>query len=111
MGSFQLDNGQPDRSVLSLSGAFALSDALTLKEAMESALGQCGGVLALRLEEVSEADLTFFQLLFALSAQARLDGKSVVLASSLPDSLVTKAEAIGFSRRDIEHVFQNEGVR
>jgi len=60
---------------------------------------------------VAGVDLTFLQLLFALSAQARLDGKRVVLDASIPDALCRRAEELGIARRDFEHVFHNEEVR
>lgn len=111
MGAFFLDSGQSGRIRLVCSGGFSLEDAQGLKQAMVGALNNSDAALALDLQDVSDADLTFFQLLFALSAQARLDGKSVVLDTSMPDSLCRKAEELGIARRDFEHVFHNEEVR
>lgn len=111
MGAFFLDSGQAGSIRLVCSGGFSLEDAQGLKQAMVGALNDSDTALALDLQDVSDADLTFFQLLFALSAQARLDGKSVVLDTSMPDSLCRKAEELGIARRDFEHVFHNEEVR
>jgi len=111
MGAFFLDSGQPGRIRLVCSGGFSLADAQGLKQAMVGALNDSEASLALDLQDVADVDLTFFQLLFALSAQARLDGKSVVLDTSMPDALCRRAEELGIARRDFEHVFHNEEVR
>jgi len=111
MGSFFLDSGQPGRVRLVCSGEFSLADAQELKQAMVGALNDADADLTLDLQDVAGVDLTFFQLLFALSAQARLDGKRVVLDTSIPDALCRRAEALGIARRDFEHVFHNEEVR
>ncbi|MFP5223391.1 MAG: STAS domain-containing protein [Acidobacteriota bacterium] len=111
MGEFHLDTGQSGRVCLVFSGEFSLADAPALKQALVGALGDSDPVLALNLQDMDNADLTFFQLLFALSSQARLDGKRVVLDTSMPDSLYRRAEELGFARRDFEHVFHNEEVR
>lgn len=111
MGQHQFEADQPGRARLILSGEFSLADAPELKQAMVDALNDCGGVLALHLDDVSGADLTFFQLLFALSAQAQQDGKGVELDAFMPDSLARRAEELGLARRDFEHVFYSGAVR
>lgn len=111
MGAFYLDSGQPGRVRLVCSGEFSLADGAELKQAMVGALSDADADLTLDLQGVAGGDLTFFQLLFALSVQARLDGKRVVLDTSIPDALCRRAEELGIARRDFEHVFHNEEVR
>ena len=90
---------------LALSGEFSLTDANELKDAMIEALESSADALHLDLSEVTQAGLTFFQLLFALASQAKLDGKRAVLEVPLPEPLRRAAGELGLAQRDFDQAF------
>lgn len=87
------------------SGEFGLAEAAGLKEAMLEALAGCEGSLTLDLTGVESGDLTFFQLLFSLASQARIQGKRIVLGAPLPEPLRRAAGELGIAQRDFEQAF------
>ena len=93
---------------LELSGDFGLSDAAELKQALSDALDASTGLLILDISQVEEASLTFFQLLFGLAAQARLDGKAVTRSGSLHPACSGAAAAMGITQQDFDQAFAPE---
>jgi ABC-type transporter Mla MlaB component len=65
--------------------------AARLREAVAS-----GGPLVLHLERVSQADLSFFQLLLALAASCRERGLALEVAGALPPELEDRAAWVDF---------------
>jgi len=53
-------------------------------------------------------ELAFFQLLFATSVQARLDGRRVSLRRPLPELLLKSSGQLGISTLDFEQAFDPE---
>jgi len=105
------ETGQSGSSRLVLSGEYAFAEAAGLRQAMIEALDACPGELLLDLGAVERGDLTFFQLLFALASQARLDGKRVLLDAPLSEPLRRAAGELGFAHRDMEQAFLHGDAR
>ena len=105
MGIQQISAPVKGKTVLSLTGEYAISDAGELKQDMVRALDKAKSVLHLDLGGVERVDLLFFQLLFSLAAQASLDGKNVALDLPLPEPLRKAAEELGLDQRDFEQTF------
>jgi len=96
------------RVSLELSGGFSLGDATDLKQALVQALDASSGVLVLDVSQVEAADLTFFQLLFGLAAQARIDGKAVALKGGLHTACSRTAGEMGITQQDFDQAFAPE---
>ncbi len=111
MGESDMNAAGQENPAFNPSGSYGLAEASDLKEQMLDALARCGGTLVVDLSGVESADLTFFQLLFALSAQARLDGKKIVLGAPLPEPLRRAAGELGIAQRDFEQAFSSGDVQ
>lgn len=105
MGIQQISTPAKGKTVLSLSGEYSISEAGELKQDMAKALDKAKSVLHLDVDGVERADMLFFQLLFALASQARLDGKNVALDLPLPEPLRLAAEGLGLDQHDFEQTF------
>ena len=105
MGTQQLSTPSKGKTVLSLSGEYAIADTGELKQDMIRALDKAKNVLHVDLAGVERADLLFFQLLFALASQASLDGKNVALDPPLPELLRQAAAELGLDQHDFEQTF------
>lgn len=111
MGTQRINSLDEGRTALSLSGEYGLADAVQLGQDMLRALDDSARMLELDMGGVERADLSFFQLLFSLAAQARLDGKCVVLELPLPEPLRQAAGELGLTQRDFEQAFNLEVCR
>lgn len=105
MGVITTDSAGEGLTAVRASGLFDLSCAAEARAALAEALESAAAGLVLDLGGVEGADLTFFQLLFALCLQARLDGKRIVMDTPLPEPLRRAAENMGFSQRDFHQAF------
>jgi anti-anti-sigma regulatory factor len=101
----KLSSEEPGRVHVILSGEYAFADAPRVKEALVESLDTKESEIRLDLAGMERADLTFYQLLFALASQARLEGKRIVLTAPLPEPLRRAAGELGFSRHDLEQAF------
>jgi ABC-type transporter Mla MlaB component len=97
--------GESGRAHLVLFGEYTFADATEVKQALVEALDVNASEVRLDLAGMERADLTFFQLLFALASQARLEDKRVVLNAPLPEPLRRAAGGLGFSQHDLEQAF------
>jgi len=95
-------------SELILTGDYGLADAAELKDVLLQALADSPAKLVVDLKDIGETELPFIQLLFALSAQARLDGRLICLRRPLPGSLLGSSARLGISSMDFEQAFDPE---
>nr|WP_272881734.1 STAS domain-containing protein [Fundidesulfovibrio soli] len=93
------------RVTLELAGGFSLGDSAELKQALSDALNASTGRLFLDMSQVDAASLTFFQLLFGLAAQARLDGKAVAISGGLHPACSGAAAEMGITQQDFDQAF------
>lgn len=105
------DPGAPELAVLALRDDCGLASAESLKQEMLRALAAGSGGVRLDLCAVTGADVIFFQLLFSLAAQARLEGKKVELDLPLQGPLAQAAGELGFSRHDFERTFSSGAMQ
>lgn len=111
MGSTLQHVDAEGRVALELSGSFGLADAEELKQALSGALDASTGLLVLDMAQVEAANLTFFQLLFGLAAQARLDGKAVARRGGLHPACSGAAAEMGITQQDFDQAFAPEETR
>jgi anti-anti-sigma regulatory factor len=109
-----MDNDAPSAEigeksrVLALSGEYGIAEISSLRQEVADALDAARSELRLDLSGVEKAGLLFFQLLFSLGAQARLDAKKITLDLPLPEPLRQAAGELGLTRRDFEQAFSQE---
>ncbi|GFK94325.1 hypothetical protein NNJEOMEG_02168 [Fundidesulfovibrio magnetotacticus] len=108
MGQHEFQSGADGEGLLLLSGEFNLADGGGLKAALQDALGRAPARLTLDLRQVAQPGLPFFQLLFALAAQARKVKRRVSLKGPLPEQFLSAAGALGISLVDFEQTFDLE---
>jgi len=80
---------------ITLSGDCTAGRAAEIAKSLREAVAS-GEPLSLHLEGVSEADVSFFQLLEALAASCRERGIELEVAAGLPPGLVLKAAWGGY---------------
>jgi len=110
MGSHNVNMDEAGREVITLSGVFGLEDASSLAQTLADALKRPAEDILLSVDGVEQGGAPFFQLLFALCRQARLDGKRVTLAHPLSTGLSRQAEQLGISKQDFDAHFTSEAI-
>ncbi|WP_243363916.1 STAS domain-containing protein [Fundidesulfovibrio terrae] len=109
-----MDNDTPpaatggENQVLALSGEYGIGEISSLRQEFSDSLESTAQELRLDLAGVEKGGLLFFQLLFSLAAQARLDGKRIALDLPLPEPLRQAAGELGLTQRDFEQAFSYE---
>ena len=81
---------------LKLEGAYNVERANELRDVLLEAL-KAEGDISLSFAEVTEADLTFFNLLHALRKSCESEGKHVIMQADLPGGMAQRAAWTGFA--------------
>lgn len=96
------------QGLIRLVGEYGLARAAELHAALRAALEGCDKTLVLDVASLEGADITVYQLLFSLAAQAKLDGKSVLLKGSITAQCFNRAASLGITQHDFDQAFTSQ---
>lgn len=104
------ENGdsQGGQGLFRLEGEYGLARAAELQAGFRAALEGCEKELELDVASLDGADITFYQLLFSLAAQAKLDGKIVRLKGPIKAQCYNRAASLGITQHDFDQAFASQ---
>ncbi|MBF0127151.1 MAG: STAS domain-containing protein [Magnetococcales bacterium] len=82
---------------LSVAGDMTIRNAAAFKEALSNAMDPMAQQLTLNLDEVERVDLTTLQILCSAHRQLLKQGKSLMIAGTLPNALRETMQLAGFA--------------
>lgn len=90
---------KPNNETVTVSGSLTVEHAAEVKAALQEALQQNAEHVVLSLGTISQADLSFFQVVCAAHKAATLSGKTFGIEPSKQGPLMQSHRSLGFSRR------------
>ncbi len=106
MGEWEISIPEPTTRLLKLSGRWGVEGAEELHRGFTQALEQAtegGAALHVDLGEVEDGDVTFFQLLVSAAKTLGPEGPRFM---NIPESIMAKAERMGFASRHGDGIFR-----
>ncbi|PTN38420.1 STAS domain-containing protein [Desulfonatronum sp. SC1] len=106
MGEWSISAPDPSTRLLMLSGRWGVEGAEELHRGFTQALAQAvevGAALHVDLGDIEDGDVTFFQLLVSVAKSLGPDGPRFM---NIPESIMAKAEQMGFAPRHADGIFR-----